>query len=78
MSVETKEDIFSESFSRAIIEVKPQNQEAFEAFAKEYLPYELIGVVGGEKFKINDVSMDLEELKKVYFGRFQEVVEQDL
>ncbi len=78
MSVENEEDIFSESFSRAILEVKPQNQEAFEAFAKEYLPFELIGVVGGEKVKINDVSIDMKNLKEVYFGRFKEVVEQDL
>ncbi len=78
MSVENEKDIFSESFSRAILEVKPENQEAFEAFAKDYLPYELIGVVGGDKIKINDVSMSLEQLKENYFNTFKKVIEQDL
>jgi len=78
MSVKDKRDIFSETFSRAIVEVKPQNKEAFEAFAKEYLPFELIGKVGGDKIVINDVSMSLEDLSKNYFETFKEVVEQDL
>ncbi len=78
MSVENEKDIFSESFSRAILEVKPENQEAFEAFAKDYLSYELIGVVGGDKIKINDVSMSMEQLQDNYFNTFKEVIEQDL
>jgi len=78
MQVGDKRDIFSESFSRAIIEVEPQNQEAFEAFAKEYLPFELIGTVGGDMFIVNDVSMSIQELKKHYFETFAEVIEQDL
>lgn len=78
ISVENEEDIFSETFSRAIVEVRPENQEVFEAFAKEYLPYELVGIIGGENIKINDVSMTLNQLQKIYFGRFQEVIEQDI
>ncbi len=78
MSVEDKRDIFSETFSRAIVEVRPENEEAFEAFAKEYLPFELIGTVGGNTIHVNDVSMSMEELKENYFNTFAKVIEQDL
>ncbi len=78
MSVSDKRDIFSETFSRAIIEVAPENQEAFESFAKEYLPFELIGTVGGDEIKINDVAMSMQKLKENYFNTFAEVIEQDL
>ena len=78
MSVEDTRDIFSETFSRAIVEVRPQNQAAFEEFASKYLPFELIGTVGGESIKINDVTMSMADLKSNYFETFKKVVEQDL
>ncbi len=78
MSVENKRDIFSETFSRAIVEVEPQNQAAFEEFASKYLPFELIGTVGGDEIKINDVTMSMEQLKENYFTTFAKVIEQDL
>ena len=77
-SVADQRDIFSESFSRAIVEVAPENKEAFESFAAKYLPFEFIGRVGGTTCTINDVSMELEQLKNIYFNHFQEVIEQDL
>ncbi len=78
MKVNDERDIFSETFSRAILEVAPENQEAFEAFASEYLPFELIGVIGGEKVKVNDVSLSLDQLNENYFKTFQKVIEKDL
>jgi len=78
ISVEDKRDIFSETFSRAIIEVKPENQVAFEELATKYLPFELIGTVGGDEIKINDVAMNMADLKSNYFETFKKVVEQDL
>ena len=77
MSVEDERDIFAESMSRAIIEVKPENAEAFEAMLGE-LACEKIGVVGGDVIKINNVSMSMEALKDNYFNTFKRVVEQDL
>ena len=78
MKVDDERDIFSETFSRAILEVAPENQEAFEAFASEYLPFELIGVIGREKVKVNDVSLSLDQLNENYFKTFQKVIEKDL
>ncbi len=77
MSVSDKRDIFAESMSRAIIEVKPQNCEAFEATLGT-LQCEKIGTVGGESIKINDVAMSLQRLHENYFNTFKRVIERDL
>lgn len=70
-------DIFAESFSRALVEV---NDEAgFEAMAKTIgLRVAKIGTVGGSNFTCNDVSKSVEAIKERYFNRFQEVIEQDI
>ena len=77
MSVEDERDIFAESMSRAIIEVKPQNCEAFEAMLGD-LACEKIGTVGGESIKVNDISMGMKELKDNYFNTFKRVIERDI
>ena len=77
MSVGDERDIFAESMSRAIIEVKPENAEVFESMLGN-LPCEKIGVVGGETIKINNVSLSMEQLHDNYFNTFKRVVEQDL
>ncbi|MDY0327662.1 MAG: phosphoribosylformylglycinamidine synthase subunit PurL [Arcobacteraceae bacterium] len=72
-------DLFSETLSRAIVEVTPSNKNAFEALANEIgIKVSKIGTIGGDKIKINDIVADLESISKVYFNRFKEVVEQDL
>ncbi len=71
-------DIFSESFSRAVFEVNPKNKDLFENFARKYLPFQLIGTTGGDRFKLNDIDIDLKELSDIYFNRFKEVIEKDL
>ncbi|WP_415396575.1 phosphoribosylformylglycinamidine synthase subunit PurL [Sulfurimonas sp. CS5] len=78
MSVEDERDIFAESMSRAIIEVKPENQEAFEAMLDESMAVEKIGTVGGNSIKINDVTMSMDALKDNYFNTFKKVIEKDL
>jgi phosphoribosylformylglycinamidine synthase len=70
-------DIFSETFSRAVIEVSPENEQAFEAMV-DGLACEKIGTVGGDKVVINDVKMDMAELKGLYFDTFKKVIEQDI
>jgi phosphoribosylformylglycinamidine synthase len=77
MKVEDERDIFAESQSRAIIEVKPENAAAFEA-SLNGLACEKIGTVGGESIKINDISMSLEELQDNYFNTFKRVIERDI
>jgi phosphoribosylformylglycinamidine synthase len=77
MSVDDDRDIFAESMSRAIIEVKPENSKAFESMLGG-LACEKIGTVGGDKIKCNDISMDMEQLKDSYFNTFKRVIERDL
>ncbi len=78
--LDDKRNIFDESQSRAILEVSSkENLEAVLAMAKELgLTTDIIGKVTGDIVKINDVEMNLEKLQEVYFGRFKEVVEQDI
>ena len=37
-----------------------------------------IGTVGGDKIKINNIEMSMDELKDNYFNTFKRVVERDL
>ena len=78
ISLNDSKDIFSESLSRAIVEVNPKNCEEFEKLAsKNRVSYVAIGRTGGDKFIINDIFKELDNLSKVYFNRFKEVIEQD-
>ncbi len=72
--------IFSESQSRAILEVNSkENLEAVIAMGKKMgLKTDIIGKVGGDSIKINSVEMSVKELERVYFKSFKEVVEQDI
>ncbi len=78
MSVEDERDIFAESMSRAIIEVKSENVEAFEAMLDESMACEKIGTVGGDFIKVNDVTMNVEALQDNYYNTFKRVIERDL
>ena len=75
MDVTDERDIFSESFSRAIIEVKPENAKAFEAMASK-LTVQKIGTIGGEHFTCNNVMMGLKELQDNYYNTFAAVINQ--
>ena len=68
----------AESMARAIIEVKPENQEAFEAMLDESMACEKIGTVGGDSIRVNDVVMSMEQLQDNYFNTFKRVIERDL
>ncbi len=78
VSVSDDRDIFSESMSRAIVEVKPENCEAFEAMLEDSMSVEKIGTVGGDSVRINDVDISMEKLQDYYFNTFKRVIEQDL
>ena len=80
MALLNEEDIFSESLSRAIVEVTPQNEAAFEALAKEIgIRYNKVGTIGGDEIKINNkIIMPMDELKDIYFNTFKKIIEQDL
>ncbi len=74
-----KREIFSETPTRAIVEVNSkENLEEVIKMADELgLKHDIIGKVGGDKFKLNDVSIDMEKLTDIYFNTFKRVVEQD-
>ncbi len=70
-------DIFSESFSRAVVEV--QESKTFEEFAKsKNIKVDRIGRVGGDRFICNDIDRDLQEIREIYFSRFKTLIESDL
>ena len=78
ISVADDRDVFAESMSCAIIEVKASNCEAFEAMLDESMSIEKIGTVGGNDVRINDINMDMDTLKDNYYNTFKKVIEQDL
>jgi len=72
-------NIFDESQSRAILEVSKENMDAVIAMAQELgLATDIIGKVGGDMVKINDVELPLEKVKEIYFTTFERTIEQDL
>jgi phosphoribosylformylglycinamidine synthase len=77
MDVNDSRDIFSETFSRAVVEVKPENEAAFEALAKE-ISVKKIGMVQGSSFVCNDVDVPLAQIKEGYFNTFAKTIEQDI
>jgi len=79
ISLENEKDLFSESLSRAIVEVKPENIQAFNDLAdKVGISYSCIGKTGGDVLSVNSLYRNMDKVKEVYFNRFQEVIEQDL
>lgn len=77
IDVADERDIFSESFSRAVVEVKEDS--AFESFAKTVgITVTKIGSIGGKTFTCNAISKSVESISERYFNRFAEVIEQDI
>ena len=79
VELDDAKDIFAESLSRAIVEVKPENCEAFEKFAASMnVKAVKAGKVAGDKISVNDIYMELDAAKDTYFNKFKRVIEQDL
>jgi len=79
IELEDERYIFDESQSRAILEVSNDNLEAVVNMAQDLgLEVQNIGSLGGDLLKINDIEIELNELKDIYFNQFQRVIEQDL
>ncbi|MCF6206981.1 MAG: phosphoribosylformylglycinamidine synthase subunit PurL [Sulfurovum sp.] len=72
-------DIFDESQSRALLEVSDADLEELLTMASGLgLQAEVIGKVGGDVVKVNEVVLPLDEVKDVYFNTFARTIEQDL
>jgi phosphoribosylformylglycinamidine synthase len=79
VDVGESKNIFDESQSRALVEVSPENLEAFEAMAEALgLSAVTVGQVGGDKVKVNNVELPMEKVKDIYFNTFARIIEQDL
>ncbi len=79
VKLEKSRDIFDESQSRAILEVSKDNLDAVVAMAEKLgLKADIIGKVGGDVVKVNDVELPLEKVKDLYFNTFARTIEQDL
>ena len=81
VSIKFEDDrwIFDESQSRAIIEVEPSKLQEVATLAMDLgLNIQAIGEVGGDKLEVNDISIELERLKDIYFNSFKKAIEQDL
>ena len=72
-------DIFSETFSRALVEIDPKNMHALEELANEIgIHATPLGTIGGPKFCLCDVEMDMDKLQDIYFNTFKRAIERDL
>ncbi len=79
MPLKDTKDIFSESLSRAIVEVHYDDEPAFEELiAKHNVECTKIGTTGGDKININGIKSSLEDATRIYYNTFKEVIEQDL
>jgi phosphoribosylformylglycinamidine synthase len=77
--VDDSKNIFDESQSRALLEVSKENMDAVIAMAKALgLFADIIGKVGGDVVKVNDVALPLTKVKDIYFNTFARTIEQDL
>lgn len=79
VDVSDSKNIFDESQSRALLEVSKDNMNAVVQMAKNLgLDVDIIGKVGGDVVKVNDVELSLEKVRDVYFNTFARVIEQDI
>ena len=79
VDVTESKNIFDESQSRALVEVSSENLAAFEKMANDLgISTAVVGQVGGDKVKVNDVELSMEKVKDIYFNTFAGIIEQDL
>jgi phosphoribosylformylglycinamidine synthase len=79
VEVSKARDIFDESQSRALVEVAPENLEAFAQMALDLgIGASVVGTVGGSEVKVNEVALPLEKVSDIYFNTFARTIEQDL
>ncbi len=77
VNLKKSRDIFDESQSRALLEVENKDMVKVVAMAKEFeLEIAVIGAVGGNDVKINDLALPLEKVKEIYFHTFSKSIEE--
>jgi phosphoribosylformylglycinamidine synthase subunit PurL len=80
VALNDSKDIFSETLSRAIVEVDYKNEEKFEKLIANKNQYCIkIGhTKDNNMIHINGIKNSLEDLKSIYFNTFKNIIEQDL
>jgi phosphoribosylformylglycinamidine synthase len=76
---ELETDIFSESFSRAIVEISPKDEDEFLILTHNSgLKYEKLGKLGNsDNFEIDDVSMEISEIQDIFFNQFEKIIHKE-
>jgi phosphoribosylformylglycinamidine synthase len=69
---------FSESQSRFIVSIHPDNKSSFENLLfNTNIPFTSLGEVGGNSFSLNDIfDLSLEELKDIYYSTIPSIMNQ--
>jgi phosphoribosylformylglycinamidine synthase len=69
---------FSESQSRFIVSILPENKNSFENFFLDVdIPFTHLGDVGGSAFSLNDFfEFSLDELKEIYYTTISSIMNQ--
>jgi phosphoribosylformylglycinamidine synthase len=79
VSIDDEESLFSESQSRAIVELSSKNAKLFEKMANDLgVEFEKIGEVTGKDMTVNSISLSSETLNKSYFNSFETMMKQDI
>ncbi len=77
ITLEDERDLFSETFSRAIVEVK--DPQAFKEMAQiADIPVKRIGKTGGDTFVCNSIKRNIVTLQKTFFDTFESTIQRDL
>jgi phosphoribosylformylglycinamidine synthase len=79
LALDDEADLFSETQSRALVEVTLENEKAFEKLANELgVEFEKIGTVTKKDLMINSISLSSETLNSTYFSSFETMMKQDI
>ena len=66
--------VFCESMDRAIVSLERSKLDEFLALcAKVGIKAQVVGVSGGDEFRVNDINLPLKQIKDLYFNSFKEL-----
>jgi phosphoribosylformylglycinamidine synthase len=79
LNIEDEKELFSETQSRAVIEVDEANLAKVQELLQEFdIRYEEAGVVSQRDLMLNSISLSSTELEELYFNSFAKMMNQDL
>ena len=79
INLKNKKDLFSETLSRAMVEIAANDEKYFEAECRKKGIYcEKIGKVGENIIKINEIEMPLQKAKDIYFNTFSKIMKNEM